>query len=111
MAVQLIPLIKALAPIVTSIASAAIPAFTSKKSAAAQQDPVLAQQIRELQDASTANAKELHALAEHLQMVVKGADEAAAIARRQIATYRTLLFISLGTSAAAILLAIAALVR
>ncbi|MEH6564492.1 MAG: hypothetical protein V7756_04115 [Halopseudomonas sp.] len=111
MAIQLVPLIKALTPIVASIASAAIPAFTSKKSEAAKEDPVLAQQIKELQDASTANAKELHALAEHLKKVVDGADEAAAMAKRQIATYRRLLFVSLGTSAAAVLLAVAALVK
>lgn len=109
MALQLVPLIKALTPIVASIASAAIPAFTSKKSEAAKEDPVLAQQIKELQDASTANAKELQALAEHLQKVVNGADEAAAMAERQIAAYRTLLFISLGVSAVSILLAITAL--
>lgn len=110
MAIEIIPLIKALTPIVTAIASTAIPAFTSKKSEAAKEDPVLAQQIRELQDASTTNAKELRALAEHLQNVVATADESAALAKRHISTYKALLFASLGMSAISLVVAVVALV-
>ena len=111
MAVQIIPLIKALGPIVTSIAASAIPAFTSGKSDAAKVDPLLAQQIKELQEASTTNARELHTLVEHVQKVISSADEAAAAAKRQIATYKMLLFLSLGSSAIALVIAIVALAR
>jgi hypothetical protein len=109
MAVQLIPLIKALGPYVTSIATSAIPHFTSSKSDAAKSDPLLAQQIGELQTASTKNAQDLHTLAEQIQKVIGSTTEAAEAAKRQVATYKTLLFISLGGSIASLVLAIFAL--
>ncbi len=109
MAVQIVPLIKALGPIVAAIADSAIPAFTAHKSQAAKEDPVLARQIKELQDASTANAEEMKALAEHLQVFIATADEAAAVVERKIATYRMLLFVSLGVAGISLVLAIVAL--
>jgi len=96
MGVPIIPLIKALGPYVTAIATSAIPAFTSKSDS--KSDPLVAQQIRELQDAATKNAKELHALAEHLQKVIASAEEAAAEARRRISTYRAMVVGSLALS-------------
>ena len=62
MALQLIPLIKVLGPYLTTIATTAIPAFTSKP-AETKTDPVQAQQISELQQAVTKNAQSLHTLA------------------------------------------------
>ena len=109
MAVQLIPLIKALGPYVTTIATSAIPHFTSNKSEAAKSDPLLAQQIGELQTASTKNAQDLHTLAEQIQKLIASTTEAAELAKRQIATYKTLLFISLGCSAASLAVALFAL--
>jgi hypothetical protein len=109
MALQIGPLIKALTPIVAAIADKAIPAFTAPKSEAAKVDPVLARQIKELQDASTANAEELQALAEQLQVVISTADEAAALVEHKIATYKILLFVSLGVSAVSLVVAIVAL--
>ncbi|MEA9893005.1 hypothetical protein EIQ04_01200 [Xanthomonas campestris pv. raphani] len=106
MAVQLIPLIKALAPYVTTIATSAIPHFTSNKSDAAKGDPLLAQQIGELQAASTKNAQDLHILAEQIQKLITSTAEAAEAAKRQVATYKSLLFISLGCSIASLLTAI-----
>lgn len=111
MAVQIGPLIKALGPIVSAIADSAIPAFTAHKSQAAKEDPVLAQQIKELQDASAANAAELQALAEHLQVFISTADEAAVLVERKIATYKVLLFVSLGAAAVSLVVAITALLR
>jgi len=111
MGFEVVPFIKALTPWVTSIVSTAIPAFTSKKSEAAKEDPVLAQQIKELQDASTTSAKELQALAEHLQEVVSAAGEAAAAVERQVGTYKRLLLVSFGVSAVSLVVAIAALIR
>lgn len=110
MAVQVIPLIKTLAPYLTQIATSAIPAFTSKPEAA-KSDPLVAQQIKELQDASTKNAKELHTLAEQLQKVIASADEAASVAKRQISTYKTILFVSLALSGASLVVALGALAR
>ena len=110
MAVQVLPLIKTLAPYLTQIATSAIPAFTSKPDAA-KSDPLVAQQIKELQDASTKNAKELHALAEQLQKVIASADEAAGAAKRQIATYKTMLFASLTLSAVSLVTALVAIAR
>jgi hypothetical protein len=109
MAVQIVPLIKALYPIAAAIADKAIPAFTALKSEAAKQDPVLARQIKELQDASKANAEELQSLAEHLQVVISTADEAAAAVERRMASYEMLLLVSLGVSAVSLVVAIAAL--
>lgn len=108
MAVQIIPLIKALGPYVTAIATSAIPAFTSKPDAA-KSDPVVAQQIKELQDTATKSAKELHGLAEHLQKVISTADEAAVLAKRQVATYKALLFASLALSGASLAVAVVSL--
>lgn len=109
MAVQLIPLIKALGPYVTTIATSAIPHFTSNKSEAAKSDPLLAQQIGELQTASTKNAQDLHTLAEQIQKLIASTAEAAELAKRQIATYKTLLFISLGCSVVSLAVALFAL--
>lgn len=104
MALQLIPLIKVLGPYLTTIATSAIPAFTAK-SAAAKTDPLLVQQISELQDAVTKNAQSLHVLAEQLQKVIASAELASAVAERQIASYKLLVIGSAITSVAAITLA------
>ena len=109
MAVQIIPLIKALGPYVTAIATSAIPHFTSNKSDAAKSDPLLAQQIGELQTASTKNAQDLHTLAEQIQKLISSTTEAAEVAKRQVATYKTLLFISLGGSLVSLVIATLAL--
>lgn len=109
MAVQIIPLIKALAPYLTTIATSAIPAFTSK-SETAKSDPVVAQQITELQDAVTKNAQSLHIIAEQLQKVITSAEEASVEAQRQVATYKALVLGSSIVSVIAIGVAIYSLV-
>lgn len=108
MAVQMIPLIKALEPYVAQIATSAIPAFTSKPEAV-KTDPVVAQQIKELQEAATRNATDLHSLAELIQKVIVSAEDAAASAKQRISTYKTLLFVSLGISALSFIVAITAI--
>ena len=105
MALQIIPIIKALAPILTTIATNAIPAFTSRPEVA-KSDPVVAQQITELQDAVTKNAQSLHTLAEQLQKVIASAEEASVVANRQLALYKRLVLGSSTVSAIAIALAI-----
>ena len=111
MAVQILPIIKAVAPYVAQIATAAIPAFTSKPAETAKKDPVVAKQIEELQAAATQNAKSIHVLAEKLQQAIQGIEAAAQDAKKQIAAYKTLLFIALGFSGLSALLSIFLLVR
>lgn len=100
MAVQVIPIIKMLAPYVTQVATAAIPAFTSKPAEVAKSDPVVAQQIQELQAAATQNAESIHVLAEKLQHAILSLEVAAQDGKRQIAAYKMVLFVALALSIA-----------
>lgn len=111
MAVQILPIIKAVAPYVAQIAAAAIPAFTSKPAEVAKSDPVIAQQIQELQAAATQNAQSIHTLAEQLQQAIQGIENAAQEAKQQAAFYRTLLFVALGVSGVSLLVSVFLLVR
>ncbi|MEZ4599042.1 MAG: hypothetical protein R2940_04555 [Syntrophotaleaceae bacterium] len=110
MTVQIVPIIKAVAPYLAQIASAAIPAFTSKPETA-RTDPVLSRQIEELQAAATENAKSIHLLAEKMQQTIQGLESAAQEARNQVATYKALLFLTLGISAGSLLTCIYLLFR
>lgn len=111
MAVQILPIIKAVAPYVAQIATAAIPAFTSKPAETAKSDPVIARQIEELQAAATQNAQSIHLLAEKLKLAIEGIEAAAQDAQKQIATYKTLLFAALGLSGLSILVSVVALLN
>ncbi len=106
----IVPILKALLPHVTQIATVAIPAFT-KKPAAAKLDPVLAQQIEELQTAATKNAESIHVLAEKLQETIQGIEVGAEKIQRDMAKLRTLLVVSWVLTSGAIALAIFALLR
>jgi len=110
MAIQFLPIIKAVAPYVAQVAAYAIPAFTAKPETV-KADPVLVNQIEELQGAATQNAQSIHLLAENMQQAITGFETAAEQANKQIATYRTLLFISFGLSAVAILMCMYLLLR
>ncbi|MDO8828340.1 hypothetical protein [Methylophaga sp.] len=110
MAIQFIPIIKAVAPYVAQVAAYAIPAFTAKPEAV-KADPVLVKQIEELQTAATQNAKSIHLLAENMQQAITGFETAAEQAKKQITTYRNLLFLSLGLSAVSVLICIYLLLR
>jgi hypothetical protein len=106
----IVPILKALLPHVTQIATVAIPAFT-KKPAAAKLDPVVAQQIEELQSAATKNAESINVLAEKLQETIQGIEVGAEKIQRDMAKLRTLLVISWVLTGGAIALAIVALLR
>jgi len=110
MAVQVLPIIKAVAPYLAQIATAAIPAFTSKP-AATKDDGVIARQIEELQAAVTQNAESIHMLAEKLQQAIEGVEVAAQEARKEVAAYRMMLFAALGLSGIAILLCLILLAK
>ena len=111
MAVQVLPIIKAVAPYVAQIATAAIPAFTSKPAETAKIDPVIAKQIEELQTAATQNAQSIHVLAEKLQQAMQGIEGAALDAKKQIAAYKTMLFVAFVFSSVSMLTSIFLLVR
>jgi gas vesicle protein len=106
----ILPIIKAVAPYITQIATSAIPAFTSKKETA-KSDPVLAKQIEELQAAATQNAQSIQILADKLKQTIEDLEGAAQSAQKQIATYKTMIFCSLGLSAIAIATSLYVIIR
>ena len=105
MAVQFLPIIKALAPYIAQVATAAIPAFTSKPEAV-KTDPVVAKQIQELQEAATQNAQSIHMIAEKLQQAIQSIESAGKDAQKQISTYKVVLAGSLGVSAVSLAICI-----
>jgi cytochrome c-type biogenesis protein CcmI len=102
MALQLIPIIKAVAPYVAQIAAVAIPAFTSKKDTdnadVAAKEEIVAKQIKELQAAASQNAQSVQLLAENLQKAIQSVDTAASEAEKKITLYRRLVVFSFGFS-------------
>lgn len=97
MAIQILPILKAAAPYVAQIATAAIPAFTKRQ--AAETDPVVARQIEELQGAATQNAQSIHLLAEKMQQAIDSAETAARKAKKEVAIYKAVVLLSLVLSA------------
>lgn len=67
-------IVKVVLPYIAPIFEAALPAFTKKKSDKA--DPVVNQQISELQEAVKKNAESIAALAKAMEEAVKANDEA-----------------------------------
>jgi len=108
MAVQLLPIIRAVAPYIAQIAAVAIPAFTSKKgidsSDLAVTDSVVAKQIEELQAAASQNAQSVQLLAENLQKAIQSIDAAASDAEKKITTYKRLVIFSFSLSIASLAL-------
>lgn len=119
MAVQLIPIIKAVAPYVAQIAAVAIPAFTSKKELdngdAAAKEAMVAQQIEELQAAASQNALSVQTLAENLQKAIESIEAAAKGAEREaeqkITLYKRLVIFSFGLSFTSLALCVYVLMR
>lgn len=78
-------LAKAVAPHVTTIVSAAIPAFTTRKIDDPEGQIALSQQqIAELQQAVTRNDAHIRELAEQLRMTVLALEEAGRQAQRRL---------------------------
>jgi len=105
-----LPILKAALPYVAQIVTAAIPAFTAK-SEVGKTDPLVVQQIEELQAAATKNAESIHLLAEKLQQTIQGIEGAAVSLEKQLALYKVMLLISSVFSIAAIILAGMTLLR
>lgn len=110
MAVQFLPIIKAVAPYLAKVATAAIPVFTAKTESI-KSDPILARQISELQTAATQNANSIQVLVEKMQQAIEGIEGEAQKARKQLFAYKAMLFVSLGFSAAALAICIYLIAR
>ena len=110
MAIQFLPIIKAVAPYIAQVATAAIPAFTSKPEVV-KTDQVVAKQIQELQAAATQNAQSIHMLAEKLQQAIQSLERAGQDAQRQISTYKVIIAASLGLSAVSLSICIYMLIN
>lgn len=110
MAIQILPILKAVAPYIAQIATSAIPAFTSKPETA-KSDPVLSKQIEELQAAATQNAQSIHLLAEKLEQAMNDLESAAQGAQKRIATYKTLVMCSIGLSIISLVASISLMTR
>ena len=110
MAVQFLPIIKAVAPYIAQVATAAIPAFTSKPESA-KTDQVVVKQIQELQEAATQNAQSIHILAEKLKQAIQSIEDAGKDAQRQISTYKLIIVGSLGLSAISLAICIYILIQ
>lgn len=81
MATWLIPALKAVLPHVGTIIAAAGPVFTKKNAdEAANQPPVVQQQISELQTATSQNTTHIKELAAQIQTTVATLEQAVAIA-------------------------------
>lgn len=106
-----LPLLKASLPYVAQIVTTAVPAFTSKPETSKQADPVVNQQIEELQAAATNNAESIHVLAEKLQQTIEGIDLAATDLQNNLAKTRRYLMIATSTAIIALIVAVWALIQ
>ena len=81
MAAWLVPAVKAILPYLSSIITAAVPVFTTRKSDEAAAKANLQQkQIAELQSAASQNAVHIKELAEQLQKTVAALEQGASLA-------------------------------
>lgn len=94
-----LPVIKVVLPYIAPIVSAALPVFTKKKSEKA--DPLVTQQIAELQEAVRANNESIKALAKAMEASAKVDDAAARHARLIAATALAIAVVSLVIALAA----------
>jgi hypothetical protein len=108
MAAWLVPALKAVLPHLGTIVSVAVPVFTKRGTASADQAQLLQQQIAELQGAATQNAANIKALAQEMQTAVGALHQAAAIAEAKLR--RAFLLATVATGLSAVTLALALIV-
>jgi DNA-directed RNA polymerase sigma subunit (sigma70/sigma32) len=107
MAVWLIPALKAVLPHLGTIISAALPAFTKRKTdAVANQTLLLQQQIAELQSAASQNAAHIKELAEQLQGTVAALEHAASMAQANLRRVFLICLVAMAFSAVALCVAL-----
>lgn len=95
-----LPIFKAVAPYLAPVIQAAIPAFTKKKDD--KTDPLVAQQIGELQEAVKTNSESTKALAQAIEEAVQAND-------RAMRRVRLLAMIAIAIAAVSAVLAILAI--
>jgi hypothetical protein len=88
-----LPVVKVVLPYLAPIVSAALPAFTRKKSEEA--DPLVTQQIAELQEAVKTNNESIKALAKAIEASAKADDAATRQARLMAAAALAVAVVSL----------------
>jgi hypothetical protein len=94
-----LPVVKVVLPYIAPIVSAALPALTRKKSEKA--DPLVTQQIAELQEAVRANNESIKALAKAMEASAKADDTATRQARLIAAAALAIAAVSLVVAIAA----------
>ena len=107
MAVWLVPALKAVLPHLGTIISAALPAFTKKRTdAAANETLLLQQQIAELQSAASQNAAHIKELAEQLQGTVAALEHATSMAQANVRRVFLICLVATALSVAALCVAL-----
>jgi len=110
MAIQFLPIVKAVAPYLAQVASAAIPAFTSRKENV-KIDPVVSKQIEELQAAASQNAHSIQVLADNLRLAIQNIEKTAREADKQIAAYKVIIIVAASISIVSLLISLLAFMR
>lgn len=78
-----LPVLKTVLPYVTTVVTAAVPAFTARKDNG-KSNPLVAEQIAELQEAVRGNAASVKLLAEQLQRTIQAIEAGAVSAERRL---------------------------
>jgi len=110
MAIQILPIVKAVAPYLAQVASVAIPAFTSRKDNV-KLDPLASKQIEELQAAASQNAQSIQVLADNLQHAVEAIENTARQAEKQVAIYKVVILMAFSVSIVSLLISLIAIMR
>jgi t-SNARE complex subunit (syntaxin) len=104
-----LPVLKAFLPYLDPIVQAAVPAFTRKKSE--KTDPLVTQQIAELQEAVKANAEAVKVMAEQVQGAVRAMEQGAIANEKAIRNARVLALVAVVIALASLCLVLAVWVR
>lgn len=104
-----LPALKVMLPYVTTVATAAIPAFTQRRDNEKSAE-LTAQQIAELQEAAGHNAESLRVLADQMQKAITAIDEGARESETALRRARRTSWLSMALAGVALILAGAALV-
>lgn len=78
-----LPILKTILPYLTTIVTAAVPAFTARRENGKSAN-LVAEQIAELQDAVSRNAESVRVLAEQMQRTIEAIETAALSSERAI---------------------------
>lgn len=103
-----LPALKVILPYVTTVATAAIPAFTQRRGGEKSAE-LMAQQISELQDAAGHNAESLRLLADQMQKAITAIEDGARENEATLRRAQRIAWLSMGVAALAVTLAVASL--